>query len=463
MTPRTDKTKPILFSERGTTRHFLFNPPAPTPGTGSSSPADNGSMEAIQEVFPGVHCGDGFQLYALEQMRKVSCFGGMLIRMDGVVTSENSDEHDPMPPLLGTSRLVDDLCRMENGIWGAVQADSLGCVFPGKNDADTLKLALAIQESVDALGNGSVSIGVASYPTGDYGKADVFDNAGKALTHASFFGANSAVLFDAVSLNISGDELYQRGDVPGAIAELKAALKLDPENVNALNSLGVCYGVEGALEEALETFRAAIRFDPNEVMALYNAGYVHGMLNQTEEALDCYQKAEATGEDVFEVIFQIGKLYLDRGDLDAAKTYLEKATCLQPESWIAYLHLGECCEALHLTDEAVSHFETAVKKNPTDASALSALGALYDEKSENPEISTLFCEKAVEMSPHNSLFQFRLGKVYFHQEQVEKALSAFAKALDLGYPAEMELARVREHLSRTSPEISGPTQNGHSG
>ena len=132
---------------------------------------------------------------------------------------------------------------------------------------------------------------------------------------------------------------------------------------------------------------------------------------------------------------------------DVAKTYLEKAVRLQPESWIAFLYLGECCEALHMTDEAVMHYETTIKKNPTDACALSALGFLYDEKAENPEISTLFCEKAVEMSPENGLFQFRLGKVYFRQDQPEKALSAYSKALDLGYPAESELALVRASLT----------------
>ena len=441
-----NKTQAIIFSERGTTRHFLFNPPAAASDHGEAPFAGNGSMEAVRQAFPEIYCGEAFLQYAVEQMKDVSCFGSMIIRMDDAGDTGSSDDQDKPPRILGVSHLVDALCRMENGTWGPMAADSLGCCFPGKNDTDTLQLAEDIQNSVDGLANGSVSIGVASYPTVAYGKADIFDNARKALTHASFFGANSAVLFDAVSLNISGDERYQKGDVSGAIQELKTALKLDPRNVNVLNSLGVCYGVGGESEKALEFFREATRLDPQEVMALYNAGYVHSMLKQTDDALACYQKAEATGEDVFEVIFQLGKLCLDRGDLDAAKTYLEKAVRLQPESWIASLHLGECCEAMHMTDEAVMHYETTIKKNPTDACALSALGLLYDEKAENPEISTLFCEKAVEMSPENGLFQFRLGKVYFRQDQPEKALSAYSKALDLGYPAESELAMVRASL-----------------
>jgi len=447
MTSNADKPEPTIFPERGTTRHFLFSPPASASEGGESPIESDGSIEAVRQSFPQVNCDDDFLQHAMERVRNVSCFGALILRMDGMLNDEKSGEGDDNPSrILDVSRMVDALCKMENGIWGPVATDSLACFFPGKNDADTLKLAEDIQDRVNGLANGSVSAGVASYPTGDFKKEDVFDNSRKALIHASFFGPDSAVLFDAVSLNISGDELYQKGDVPGAIQELKTALKLDPENVNILNSLGVCYGVEGELGKALEAFEGATRINPQEVMALYNAGYVHGMLQQTEDALKCYQKAEATGEDVFEVIFQLGKLYLDQGELDAAKTYLEKAIWLQPDAWIAYLHLGECCEALHMTDEAVSHYETAVKKNPTDACALSALGSLYDEKAENPEISALFCEKAVEMSPENGLFQFRLGKVYFRQDQAEKALSAFNKAMDLGYPAESELSMAREYL-----------------
>lgn len=447
MTPRSDKPKTIIFPQRGTTRHFLFNPPAAASDNRETPFAGNGSMEAMRKAFPEVYCGQAFLRYVQELTQNVSCFGSMIIRMDVVTDTENANGHENSPGILEVGRLVDDLCRMENGTWGPMEADALGCFFPGKNGGDTLQLAEKIQNSFDGLANGSVSIGVASYPTVDFGKADIFGNAKKALTHASFFGANSAVLFDAVSLNISGDELYQKGDVPGAIRELKTALKIDPENVNVLNSLGVCYGVEGSLEEALEVFKEATRLDPKEVMSPYNAGYVYGMLNRTEDALKWYQKAEATGDDVFEVVFQLGKLYLDKGDLDTAKAYLEKAARLQPESWIASLHLGECCEALKMTDEAVMHYETTIKKNPTDACALSALGFLYHKKAQNPDISILFCEKAAEMSPENGLFHYRLGKVYFCQGQPEKALSAYSKALVLGYPAESELATVRAHLS----------------
>ncbi len=446
MTDQTRKPDQMIFSGRDTTEDFLFNPPVATFADTTSSLDAAATRDAMQQAFPDVLWADDFIQAAMEQVQPVTCFGTLIIRLDPAAKTYDGNDNEGHMRMVDIGRLLAELCQRENGTWGALDTESLGCFLPGKNDSDTLHLAKDIQIRTRGLGRISVSIGIASYPKADYDKSEIFENAKKALTHAAFFGADSAVIFDAVSLNISGDEFYQRGDLSGAIAELKQALKLDPKNINILNSLGVCYGVSGDTDQALDTFFRAIQIDPNEIMAFYNAGYVFGLKNQPADALKYYQQAEAIDENVFEVAFQIGKLYLNQADADSAKTYFEKALRLQPDSWIANFHLGECYEALNMPDEAIVHYEAAVKKNPEDACALSALGTLYAHKAENPEISTLFCEKAVEMSPENGLFQFRLGKIYAQQKEMSKAVSAFKRAIELGYPAESEIDSIKAML-----------------
>jgi tetratricopeptide (TPR) repeat protein len=216
--------------------------------------------------------------------------------------------------------------------------------------------------------------------------------------------------------------------------------------------LGVCYGVRGSLPEALDSFKTAIALDDGHIMAHYNAGYVYRLLDQNDNAMEHFLKAHAAGEEVFEVTFQIGKLYLDMGDPAKGESYLKSAVTLSPDSGTAYFHLGESCQALGKKDEAMVHYETAVKRNPSDAAALSVLGALYDEKGENPEISTMFCEKSVQMSPENGLFQYRLGCVYANNDQPEKALDVFENAIQLGYDAAAEIERVKERLGHGGRE-----------
>jgi len=446
MTDQISKPDTTIFSGRDTTEDFLFNPPLASLCGATGTLDEAATREAMQQAFPEVPWADDFLREALEQAQPVTCFGTLIIRLDPVAKNDESAGNDRASRLVDVGRFVAELSQRENGTWGALDTESLGCFLPGKNDADTLHLAKDIQIRTRGMDSSSVSIGIASYPKADYAKAEIFENAKKALVHASFFGADSAVIFDAVSLNISGDEFYQQGDVSGAIAELERARKLDPVNINIINSLGVCYGVSGDTDQALNAFKKAIQIDPKEIMAYYNAGYVCGLKDRPAEALTYYQQAEAIDENVYEVAFQIGKLYLAQKDASTAKTYFEKALALQPESWIANFHLGECCEALNIPDKAIFFYEAAVKKNPEDAGALSALGALYAHKAENPEISTLFCKKAVEMSPENGLFHYRLGKIYVQQKELSKAVSAFKRAMELGHPAESEINSIKAML-----------------
>ena len=80
-----------------------------------------------------------------------------------------------------------------------------------------MEMGSAVKEQLSRRRRETVSMGCARYPMINFSKAQVFENARKAIDHAAFFGPGSRVAFDAVSLNISGDNRYQEGDMPGAI------------------------------------------------------------------------------------------------------------------------------------------------------------------------------------------------------------------------------------------------------
>lgn len=100
-----------------------------------------------------------------------------------------------------------------------------------------------------------------------------------------------------------------------------------------------------------------------------------------------------------------------------------------------------------MTDEAVTAYKKAIKQNPGDADSLSALGYLLDIQGENPEITTIFCQQSVEISPENGLFRHRLGQLYLKQNLLEEALQEFQKATDLGYDAVEFIEKVRELMT----------------
>jgi tetratricopeptide (TPR) repeat protein len=320
--------------------------------------------------------------------------------------------------------------------------DLLGCFLPGKSEVDCRQSTLMLQEILSKTRHETISIGIAAYPTITYKKNQILDNAKKALDHASFFGPKSLVSFDSVSLNISGDKYYQNGDLNAAMEEFRLALKLDENNINVHNSLGVCYGIKNQLDNALESFKNAIRLDPNDIMPVYNAGYVHFLKQEYAEALGYFLNAGRIDGSVFELAIQTGRVYLALNQPGLAKKYLETATHLNPKSAAAFRLLGESCAIQDLLSDAIAAYKTCLKLNPDDCAAQSALGYLYEIQEKNPDIALMFCKQAAESDSGNGLYHHRLGRLYLNRKKLNEALDAFQKATNAGLDS-------REYMEQT--------------
>lgn len=385
------------------------------------------TIETLTRIFPEVIGPGRILSTGLERMEDANQFAVMAIRIDDFKLAA-----DPEALIQEVAGIADMICREKNGIWGIVDVDVLACFLPETDGAACLEIADEVRGKLAESRNDTVTIGIAEYPVLDYDRQSILENTQKAVVHAEFFGPDSRVVFDSVSLNISGDKYYQAGDIDGAVAEFKNALEMDAENVNVLNSLGVCYGVREQYDLALDCFLEAARLDPEEVMPVYNAGYACMCKGNYDRALEFFLQAEALDKNVFEVAFQAGRVYMETGQPVNAKIYLEKAVELNPESAAAHRYLGDCYMEIDRDADAATAYKNVLKIRPEDAEALSALGYLYEMQSRNADIALLFCQRAAEMAPENGLFRHRLGRLYYNRNQYDQALAEFEAARDLG-------------------------------
>jgi len=428
-------------------QQFLFSKTDITTETEISDLPAIISIEKLKEKFPEILTPekitrDGLNDQAMAIVADAKTFGAMVIRLDDINFVINPN--DVIADLAGT---IDGISTSVSGIWGLVDHVTLGCFLPESDESQCLELSKKIKELFSKKCGETVSVGLAVYPTLSYSKDRILENAQKAMDHADFFGADSCVAFDSVSLNISGDKFYQAGDLEGAMNEFYLALKLDENNVNVHNSLGVCYGIKEDLEKALLEFKTAIRLDPKEKMAIYNAGYIYFLKKEFTTALEYFQKAEHIDDMVFEPAFQTGRIYLELNQTENAKKYLEKATGLNSKSAAAFRLLGDTYSNLDRVSDAITAYKTSLKLNPEDTEALSALGYSYEIQGKNADIALMFCHQAIETSPDNGLFRHRLGRLYLNRKQIEEALDEFQKAQELGYKSDEYIAKTLKMLS----------------
>jgi tetratricopeptide (TPR) repeat protein len=437
-----------LFHSRRSARHFLFSKTDSGRLPDDDRQLADNVRQTLQSAYPDLLYDRTFEAHALKSLDSVDRFTAIVVQADPIKREKRTTADAPeRDALVRIAAILDALCCAENGTWGLIASGDLAGYFPDKNAPQTSELTRSMQTEVLEKTHQSITVGIAAYPTISYAKSDILANAAKALDHALFFGPNSTAVFDSVSLNISGDKLFETGDIAAAIQELQTALKMDPSNVNVHNSLGVCYGIQGEYEQAIEAFKSAVVLEPGEYMALYNLGLTYLLTQKRDTALDFFLKADKISDDAYEAAFQAGKLYLEDGDPETARVYLERAADLESKSGAVYRYLGDCHAANNMPREAIAAYRKAIKLNPRDAAAMSSLGCLFEAQGENPEITLIFCRESVGLAPENGLFRYRLGQLLFKQNRLAEALAEFRKAQELGHDAAADINETEAKLA----------------
>jgi tetratricopeptide (TPR) repeat protein len=239
----------------------------------SKSEAHFPGAEGIESHFPAMLSGEEWTENFDRLAANTPRFAALVVSIDDFEKKLNDlGETLFFPRLVRLGELLADMGPTRGLTWGRLDSRLFAAFCPDIDEREAVALAKELQDRYRNLVHETLSVGLAVYPFEPFAPKAILENARKALVHASFFGADTVTPFDAVSLNISGDDLYQKGDVEGAVAEFEMALRIDPQNLNVYNSLGVCYGVQGDLEKAVGAFQAAVEISPEDVMATYNLG-----------------------------------------------------------------------------------------------------------------------------------------------------------------------------------------------
>ncbi|MDD5153428.1 MAG: tetratricopeptide repeat protein [Desulfovibrionales bacterium] len=274
----------------------------------------------------------------------------------------------------------------------------------------------------------TVTMGLAGYPMLDYEKKEVAFNAYKALVHTDFFGPDTITAFDAVSLNISGDTLFNAGHIHGAIMEYKKGLSLDPQDVNLLNSLGVCHARLKWYKKAISCFEKTLSMEKDNFMAQYNLGLAYLKTGIPDKAFLALQQATSLNGNHFDILFQMGKLLQEQKRGTEAVGYFQKAAQCPDAKGYIYRYLGEAYLGLNLKKDAMAAFKKAVKSNPADAFSFSWLGMLYAELKNDLEIARTLCQKALELDHQNSLYWKTIGRIYYLKNDYPQAIHHLSEA-----------------------------------
>ncbi len=307
----------------------------------------------------------------------------------------------------------------KRGIWENLDPVTFILVFwDYDNEKDGCRLLTLLKEKISIRLQAGLVMGISLYPFHDFHRDQILGNALKAIDHAAFFGSDHMICFDGISLNISGDRLYQLEKFTSAIQEYEKGLAITPKNINLINSLGVAYGITKQLDKALTYFEQASAINPQEVMVIYNIGLIHRINDKDDRAVLYLKKAHGINPDIFEIELLLGYLLFKKDRYDQAMPHLDAAIRLNPDSGTAFRIKGQILLDKKDNMAAGTAFNIAVKLNPNDASALSGYARAVALQKKNLTIALSFAAKSVALDPENKLFKTRLEEIQEIQDQV---------------------------------------------
>lgn len=114
--------------------------------------------------------------------------------------------------------------------------------------------------------------------------------------------------------------IYEKlNNVKAAVADLRTVVKLDPQNVQALNALGyTLVDKTDKLHEGMDYIKQAYQLQPTDPAIIDSMGWAYYRLGELDKAVTFLKRAFASFNDA-EVAAHLGEVLWVRGDKDEAK------------------------------------------------------------------------------------------------------------------------------------------------
>jgi tetratricopeptide (TPR) repeat protein len=145
---------------------------------------------------------------------------------------------------------------------------------------------------------------------------------------------------------------------------LEKVLKIDPENVTALISMGNVAVRGNSFRNAAGYYDKALASEPNNGQALLGRAWVYRNLRDPKAAEALLNKAEEQYPSWAAPLHERGRLYKGVGFPREALADLDKAKALEPNNYWISCDRGEALADLNRKSEALAEFQRALKINP---------------------------------------------------------------------------------------------------
>jgi len=192
--------------------------------------------------------------------------------------------------------------------------------------------------------------------------------------------------------------------------------------------LGKSYLSLGVLDRAEQNFQRALDLNPACAACDQGLAEIAERQGNTEKALAYLVTAKQLDPEDPEILFEFGKVCLQRNLLEDALLALEKAVALKPDRDPYVYVLASANVARGNLSKAASLFARLLQKHPHDAVVKYSIGAVNYLQGKYPEAESLL-KQSLRAQPEQVAASYYLGLTYDARGQDELAVTVFRDLL----------------------------------
>jgi tetratricopeptide (TPR) repeat protein len=237
-----------------------------------------------------------------------------------------------------------------------------------------------------------------------------------------------------------------------AAATFDELLKKFPgeRNARTLAELAIVYRQADKLEEAIATAREALKLDPNDSDALVQLAVVLSQTGKVDESVDMLKAAAAKDQANPQFTLMLGSILSQASRHEEAlaifKGLLEKfpnndkvVKLVRSNLSIVYVNMGDYAKG-------EAELESLLEQDPDDAGVNNDLGYLYADQGKNLEKAEAMIRKAIQEDGENNAYLDSLGWVLFKRGKAKEAVEPLEKAAKGSSEKSASDATIFEHL-----------------
>ena len=225
-------------------------------------------------------------------------------------------------------------------------------------------------------------------------------------------------------------ELHQAGDLLAAGAIYREVLAQDPDNVDALNLLGVIMHAAGDLELAVELISRATELAPDYAPALINLGNALQAAGRPDDAVKKFKRSLELDPGAGIAASNLASALNDLALHEEARQAGERAVQLIAELPDAHVNLGNALLGLGRSEAAQAKYMAALEQDPHHPGAWFNLGNAHADAG-NFRAAVPPYKKAVQFDPDNGDAHYNLANAYQQLDAFPDAIDSFERALSI--------------------------------